>query len=195
MDGPNYFSRTKYTYYLEKLNNFCRTGHTYYLDRMDPRILQELHEIVIDNKHKLTNNNIAKIVLTYYEKRHRKEKKMIQKATDMDYLRDNILPNVLPIVLQSFLESMIGTKKYTNKQMVIYKYARSTYTDPKPQLSSTNKEKRLVSGLLTISLHTSTEYQKRILILGEKHNYNDLCSSPIKDKNIKVIEASDFFFV
>ena len=114
-------------YYLKKLNDFCRTGHTYYLDRMDPRILQELHEIVIDNKHKLTNNKIAKIVLKYYEKRHRKEEEMIQKATDMDYLRDNILPNVLPIVLQSFLESMLGIKKYTNKQMVIYKYARSAY--------------------------------------------------------------------
>ena len=50
-------------------------------------------------------------------------------------------------------------------------------------------EKKYVSGLVSLSLYSSEKYKRRILILGEKHNKDDLCN-----KSVDSIEADEFLY-
>ena len=56
-------------------------------------------------------------------------------------------------------------------------------------LQSQPPEKNYVSGLVSLSLHVSDKYKRRILILGEHHNKDDLCN-----KSVDSIDADNFLY-
>ena len=125
-------------YVLVKL--FCHTKDKAYLDMMDPKLVRYFDDIIDKNIKKLTKNDIAKIVKKYVQKRIKEELETVDNVIDMDYLQYGILPNVLPNVLETLLSSMLEVKKYTKKQMIIYKYAVSIYGKRKRKSESESEE-------------------------------------------------------